>query len=121
GTSSPCLSVFKPAPFDPDLFLPRPIADAHFDGDGLWWAHERLHRECLHDYASKRAAFADDRDAFQAACLLPRVDPASTWRDHHTLAVDWHSRARSLQTKRLPWMQRRYWSRQSKLGALPGG
>jgi dipeptidase len=121
GTSSPCLSVFKPAPFSPQLFAPRPIADARFDDGEIWWAHERLHREVLADYQRRRVTFAEDRERFQTACLEPRVDPEQVWREHRAHVDDWLARTREIQTTRLPLLTRLYWSRQSKVGAVPTG
>ncbi len=121
GTSSPCLSVFKPTPFRPQLFPPRPIAEARFDDRELWWAHERLHRAVLTDYQRRRVTFADDRERFQAACLEPRVDPEEVWREHRTYIDDWLARSREVDTRRMPILTRLYWSKQSKLGAVPAG
>ena len=39
GTSSPCLSVFKPVAVDHDALQGRGVAQATPD-QGLWWAHE---------------------------------------------------------------------------------
>ena len=121
GTSSPCLSVFKPAPFSPKLFAPRPIADARFDDREIWWAHERLHRAVLTDYARRRVTFADDRERFQTACLEPRVDPERVWREHRARIDDWLVRAQEIESTRLPLPARLYWSKQSKVGAVPTG
>jgi len=121
GTSSPCLSVFKPAPFRPQLFAPRPIAEASFDDREIWWAHERLHRAVLADYQRRRVTFADDREHFQAACLEPRVDPEEVWHEHRAHIDDWLARTREVDTRRLPLLTRLYWSRQAKVGAVPTG
>ena len=121
GTSSPCISVFKPAPFRPQLFTPRPIADATFDDHEIWWAHERLHRAVLTDYQRRRVTFAEDRERFQTACLEPRVDPEDVWRQHRALIDDWLARTQEIQTTRLPLLTRLYWSKQSKVGAVPAG
>ena len=119
GTSSPCISVFKPTPFSPQLFAPRPIADAPFDDGELWWAHERLHRAVLDDYQGRRVTFAEDRERFQTACLEPRVDPERAWREHRAHIDDWLVRAREVNTTKLHFLTRRYWSKQSKVSAVP--
>lgn len=119
GTSSPCLSVFKPAPFDPTLFAPRRIADASFNADELWWAHERLHRACLDDYADRRVTFAEERERFQGVCLSSRADPSVCWGEHRTTIDAWLARASRVDARGLPWMHRRYWSKQSRLGQVP--
>lgn len=119
GTSSPCLSVFKPAPFDPALFPLRPVADPRFDANELWWAHERLHRACLADYHARRVAFAEDHERFQDTCLEPTADAATVWREHRARIDDWLPQALEIQARRLPMITRWYWARQSKLTSMP--
>jgi dipeptidase len=119
GTSSPCLSVFKPAPFDPGLLPPRPVGEARFDANELWWAHERLHRACLADYHARRVAFAEDHERFQDSCLEPTADAATVWREHRARIDDWLPQALEIQARQLPMITRWYWARQSKLSALP--
>ncbi len=119
GTSSPCLSVFKPAPFDPDLLPPRAIADARFDGRELWWAHEHLHRACLRDYHARRVTFAEDLERFQDRCLEPDTDPAHAWREHRAYIDDWRHRARRVRAPRTPLPERWFWRRQSRALSMP--
>jgi len=119
GTSSPCLSVFKPAPFDPELLPPRPIADARFDASELWWAHERLHRACLADYHPRRVTFAEDRERFQDNCLQPAADPKQAWHDHRARVDDWLARALHVKPSHTPILTRGFWSRQSRGMSIP--
>jgi len=119
GTSSPCLSVFKPSPFEPELLPPRPVADARFDERGLWWAHERLHRACLPDYHARRVTFAEDRERFQDACLQPGTDPKQAWVDHRAHVDDWLGRALDVKASRTPPLTRWFWSKQSRANSLP--
>jgi len=120
GTSSPCLSVFKPAPFDPELLPPRPVADSRFDARELWWAHERLHRACLADYHPRRVTFAEDRERFQDDCLRPGADPKRSWRDHRARIDDWLGRALQVKASRMPPLTRWFWSSQSRAMSIPG-
>ena len=119
GTSSPCLSVFKPAPFDPELLPPRPVAEARFDPSELWWAHERLHRACLADYQPRRVTFAEDRERFQDDCLQVGADPKQSWHDHRSRVDDWLGRALQVKGSHTPLLTRWYWSRQSRAISLP--
>lgn len=70
GTSAPCTGVFKPVFLPtgglPDLG-PEPTGEA--DARSLWWAHERLHRAVIRDYAARLASYRDERDALEAAFL----------------------------------------------------
>ncbi len=120
GTSSPCLSVFKPAPFDPELLPPHRVADARFDAREIWWTHERLHRACLADYHARRVTFAEDRERFQDACLQETADPAQAWRDHRAHIDDWRGRALQVKPKRTPPLTRWFWSRQRRAVSIPG-
>lgn len=119
GTSSPCLSVFKPASFDPGLFRPRPVADVRFDPGELWWAHERLHRACLRAYHDRRVTFAEERERFQDTCLQHGQDVAKAWSIHRSRVDEWLERARSVEPSRMPLPTRLYWAQQSRRSALP--
>ncbi|MGD8607348.1 MAG: carcinine hydrolase/isopenicillin-N N-acyltransferase family protein [Myxococcales bacterium] len=114
GTSSPCLSVFKPAPFDSDLLSPRPIADARFDERELWWAHERLHRACLASYRARRVAFAEELERFQDDCLSTSADPARAWREHRAFVDEWLARALEVEASPMPLPSRWFWALQSR-------
>ncbi len=110
GTSSPCLSVFKPARFDSSLLPPRPIADARFDEGELWWAHEKLHRACLADYQARRVTFAEDLERFQDDCLSPSAEPARAWREHRALVDQWLGRALEVEASPMPLLSRWFWA-----------
>jgi secernin len=51
GTSSPCISVFKPLSFSNFDAGPKPAG--RYDSESLWWRHERLHRIVLADYQAR--------------------------------------------------------------------
>jgi secernin len=114
GTSSPCLSVFKPAPFDSTLLSPRPIADARFDEQELWWAHEQLHRACLANYRARRVTFAEDLERFQDDCLSASADAARAWREHRALVDEWLPRALEVEASPMPLPSRWFWAMQSR-------
>jgi hypothetical protein len=101
------------------LLPPRPVGEARFDANELWWAHERLHRACLADYHARRVAFAEDHERFQDSCLEPTADAATVWREHRARIDDWLPQALEIQARQLPMITRWYWARQSKLSALP--
>lgn len=119
GTSSPCLSVFKPAPFDEELLPPRAVADARFDARELWWAHERLHRACLAQYHARRVTFAEERERFQDDCLQPTADPQHAWREHRLLVDEWLGRALSVKAPRASLPARFFWARQARATSMP--
>ena len=58
-----------------DAALPDfgPVPGGTYDPATLWWAHERLHRAVLEDYAPRLAAFASRRDRLEAG-FIKRVE-----------------------------------------------
>ena len=120
GTSSPCLSVFKPAPLDEHLFAPRPIAESTYDPEDLWWRHERLHRICLPNYQRSRVTFAEERERFQDECLNPAAQPKFVWERHAELVEHWVTQARRVNPRQRASFSRAYWSSQSRFSAVPG-
>jgi secernin len=66
GTSTPCLSLFKPIWLDsglPQANGPQPSAE--FDQKTLWWQHELLHREVLKDFPARSQIIRGDRDSIE--------------------------------------------------------
>lgn len=119
GTSSPCLSVFKPVRFDASLFPLHPIADDGYEASRLWWAHERLHRACLRDYQARRGAFAEDRARFQSDCLQPGADPLLVWKEHRKRIDAWLERALQVKPSGAPLPTRLFWWKQSRASGMP--
>ena len=119
GTSSPCLSAFKPVPFDASLFPLHQIADDGYEGGRLWWAHERLHRECLRDYHARRVTFAEDRERFQDECLRPGADVRHLWKQHRALIDEWLPRVLAVEPSAARLPTRLYWRKQSRASAMP--
>jgi dipeptidase len=75
GSSAPCLSLFKPVLLETGLPDQGPIATDRCDPGAPWWAHERLHRRVLVDYASRAAALRGERDRLEAD-FRERIDTA---------------------------------------------
>jgi secernin len=94
GTSSPCLSVFKPVVLDVDDLGELGRASAEPSGD-LWWRHEALHRLVLANYAGRRASFEDERRALQREALAgdAHTRSASLWRAHLEAIPRWSAAA----------------------------
>ena len=99
GTSSPCLSVFKPVPVGGDALDGLPAPEEAPDEESLWWRHERLHRVTLGDYDARRAAFAAERARLEAAAWA--VDAADAgavrgiWEAHRAAIPGWTAAARA--------------------------
>ncbi len=119
GTSSPCISVFKPVSFA----TASQAADDAPEGDSLWRQHERLHRVTLADYAARRAVYEGERAALElrAATVDPR-DPAAVaeiWATHQSMVPRWTAAAAEAgHPGRSPF--HRYWARKAQsMGAGP--
>jgi secernin len=118
GTSSPCLSIFKPAPIDPSLFPLHAVSDRSYEGSRLWWAHERLHRVCLQSYSARSTTFSDQRRRFQDECLSPDMEPRRAWKMHRKLIDAWRERALEVRSLSLPGPTSLYWRWQSRASSI---
>ncbi len=122
GTSSPCLSVFKP------VFLPGasgaegsaaraygPVPGAGYDVDSLWWRHERLHRLLLSDW-SRFPAVRAQADALEARALADGADDEGLWQEHRSAVDAWRAAVETPGARRRP---ARFWRAQSALDGVP--
>lgn len=119
GTSSPCLSVWKPVAVDRDALAGRGCS-AEAPDESLWWAHERLHRRVLEDHAAREPVGAAARAELEARAR-EETDAsrfAALWDEHRERIADWHAAAdrRGRPTRSGPFAW--YWRRQSTRDAL---
>jgi secernin len=132
GTSSPCISVFKPVALGGPLLAPGPAAGEGHDPESLFWRHERLHRLVLAGYDQRRAAFEAERLALEArfAAIEPARVPGAfqaCWDEHRQLIPGWVERAARVPVPvRLSGFHggfrrgfHRYWAAQSALDRVP--
>ncbi|MDR3510416.1 MAG: C69 family dipeptidase [Caulobacteraceae bacterium] len=130
GTSAPCLSLFKPVLFETGLPDQGPRPTDAYDGESLWWRHERLHRAALADFAGALAAIAPERDALEAGFrvrvdhALASGDPqarrravAACWREAEAAETRWRA---ALASRGLPaGGLGRSWARLGHVAAMP--
>lgn len=127
GTSSPCLSVFKPVVLGGEMISTGALAGEGYDSESLWWQHERLHRLTLGDYARRRAMTEIARRELEAKFLalgngsLPTAaECQSAWDEHQTVLPTWINRITSEATRdRRWWPTRSYWKEQNLLDQMP--
>ena len=124
GTSSPCLSVFKPVRLNGELLTTGPPAGEGFDDESLFWRHERLHRTVLSDYSRRKRLFNDERRKLQEGIdVSPDLLTGGVqhfWDEHRETIPEWTKRVISETTpprRARPFEQ--YWQRQNLLDALP--
>jgi dipeptidase len=122
GTSSPCLSVFKPVPLGGAQVDTGPAPAAGSDAHSLFWRHERLHRLALHAYDQTRASFEARRLELEARAAgitgaLDASSASSLWAEHRDAALRWTALAAApARRPRGPFTW--YWSRQRALDGV---
>ena len=136
ATAAPCLSLFKPVVVGLPIPSHGPAPSDRFDGESLWWAHERLHRAALHDFPAVHALIAEERDALEAgfrariADAQPQGGAALTraieacWSDAGVAEAHWTARVRRAGRPASSAIGRRAaisWSRLSRAASLPTG
>ena len=106
GTSSPCLSVFRPV----DITRPRQTGTptGRRDEQSLWWRHEGIHRSTRLAAWSPPASFHADRSRVQAAIL---ADPAEGWALADDFLERWENTARRAPVASRPRWLHRLWAR----------
>ena len=80
GTAAPCTSVFKPIWIDTPGALPDQPAGKAYDGQSLFWRHERLHRRVLRNYPESMRVIAPARDELEAGLLEQALGAAGAER-----------------------------------------
>jgi dipeptidase len=122
GTSSPCLSVFKPVTLGGDLLATGPVPGAGYDAQSLFWRHERLHRLVITGYEEKKAAFDAERAAFQIEVIADASAKhhnglcSEIWDRHRELVPEWVSLVeRSCRGGKKISLFTRYWAKQEGL------
>lgn len=91
GTSSPCLSVFKPARLDVAPEAYGPVAPARADEASLWWRHERLHRAVLRGWTDRSGVVEAERTALESK-HFDAGGVVDAWREHREVLPAWLGR-----------------------------
>jgi len=118
GTSSPCLSVFKPVAVDRDVVGPGAVAGTTPDAS-LWWSHERFHRSVMADHQLRASTGAEERASLEARGRAERDSDrfAELWNEHRDRIPEWHAIAGEQgRPRRGPSSS--FWRRQSRQDGL---
>ena len=120
GTSSPCLSVFKPVALGMATGELGPPATEQSNDRCLFWRHERLHREVLRGYEGRKAAFEGERVALEAraAAATTAEEMGEAWREHAEVLPRWLEQARAVPARSGGWAFDAWWRKQSRLDGL---
>jgi dipeptidase len=123
GTSSPCLSVFKPVVLGAGAIDTGPSPGPRYDRESLFWRHERLHRIVLRDYAARSAVIDVDRRALEARALAELAPDAATcnelWATHRNAVVGWADRAKQGPATRRRGLFDLYWKSEAWRDDVP--
>ncbi len=125
GTSSPCLSVLKPVPLGRgQVDTGPPPGERRFDGESLFWRHERLHRAVLRDEAQRRPLLEPLRDALEHDALLgaTRADAArasALFEEHRAALPGWLDRVSAAPPSRRAGPFDVYWRALDLLDGVP--
>lgn len=123
ATAAPCVSLFKPVQVDQPLDL-GPDPCQHYDGNTLWWRHERLHRQVLRDPATLGSLFLAERDETEAAWFDRPVESAAAFAAademlaRWTAAVESHSKLSACDLR--PLAVRRFWHKRDRWAGIDG-
>ncbi len=125
GTSSPCLSVFKPMVMGNGLISNEPKPQETYDSESLFWRHEHLHRLVLKDYQVLKETFNDARMALEAEFLsiqdsdFTPHECHNAFEQHRHALPEWINRVEKATTKRGKIsLFNVYWEQQDKLDGI---
>ena len=124
GTSSPCLSVFKPFGFGAlaHRIETGPAPGATYDPDSLWWRHEHLHREVLRGWPDRSHIIPRPRAELEQRAFARTVtadQAARIWAQHREWLVDWTATVRDA-PKVFNGPVHAYWALQNAADGMPG-
>lgn len=124
GTSSPCLSVFKPVLLREGPIGTGPTPTASSDPESIFWRHERLHRFVIGDYPGRHPLVEPARAALEQKILASQdfLSPdlcSLLWEEHRQQIPLWIQQASSgLKSTPSGGLMGRYWTRQNSLDHL---
>jgi secernin len=129
GTSSPCLSMFKPFVLGQGLISTGPRPAAGYDSDSLFWLHERLHRLTLADYAARQGVLSREREQRErawaheiqlAVTTARQAIGQQAWQEHRQLLPAWLAASEQIAvTAPRARLAKRFWEQQNALDGMP--
>jgi secernin len=127
GTSSPCLSVFKPVVMGGNLISTGASPHEGYDGESIFWRHERLHRLALKNYEASKKILDAPRMAMEASFVSsPMIQYTASqcqnaWEQHRQSIPEWINLVAKASANQPTFsLFNRYWSKQEERDGLPG-
>jgi secernin len=120
GTSSPCLSLFKPVLMGGDQLITGKAPGEGYDNESLFWQHERLHRLVLKNYEPLKQLFNDTRLAMEDDFVSSgNLHFNQMWKQHRQILPEWLNLVeQELQNGTKFSLFNRYWAQQEKLDGM---
>lgn len=123
GTSSPCLSVFKPVLLGGGIIDTGPQPGEGYDEESLYWRHEELHRLALRNYDESRRLLEDGRrqmeERFTDSAPSSNVACQRMWEEHREIIPQWAERLKAVSSKKNEPLFHRFWAKESEADRLP--
>ena len=115
GTSSPCLSLFKPVAIDQPVKL-EPSPEGTVD-DSLWWTHEQLHRQVMRDPERLSPEIVRERDAVEQNWFADPPHGPEAFDEHRRLLDSWLDSLPDSLVDTRPGFVKKYWAKRERLAA----
>ncbi len=140
GTSSPCISIFKP------IFLPgigykqeEEKISKTYNEKNLWWKHEKLHRLVLEDYNNRAEVLKKEREQIENKLIKRVKEIAEIYEKKQTKKMklelqnlteeafkeniqkidEWIKKVRNLKkAPKLNYFYKLYWKKNNKLANI---
>ena len=96
GTSAPCTSLFKPIWFEGGVpWSAEPAPSGTYDPACLWWRHEQLHRQIIHNLPETLVEISQDQQKLER-CFL---DDTNNREKLGELSAECYAKAEALEKK----------------------
>lgn len=125
GTSTPCLSVFKPfevKPFDNSLMN----ATRNYSSGSLWWEHERLQRKAVMNYKQNAEIITNNLRKIEGELISsiyetnpPKIRTNEALKRHFDAIIDLQNKVMEEKGGLSQLRYRRFWNSKSKKVNLP--
>ena len=129
GTSAPCTSLFKPIWFEGGVpWSVEPAPRGTYDPACLWWRHEQLHRQVIHNFPETLAALSQDQQKLEQ-CFLADADDganlgevsADCFAQAEALEKKWREDSKFEMTKRSRFYFRMAWNTFNRAAKIEPG
>ncbi|MGC8856614.1 MAG: C69 family dipeptidase [Anaerolineae bacterium] len=132
ATAAPCTSIFKPVWWDCAAAVSVGAPSGEYDGESLFWQHEKLHRATLLDFDTRLALYAPERNQMEqdfvtgalrrAAASRPEREAWSRhcFQEARQAEARWYERVTAAPVQSQPgWLYRLAWQGFNREAKMP--